>query len=103
MIGANNLIVERLDDGRKKAVETETFALVFGEGSAFVEGRIVEQVHAAEADDANHAGLRDFVRRHCREIVPLRCWRAGQGGEAKKEEVEMYTRRGSLLNAVEPL
>jgi hypothetical protein len=42
LIGANALIVERLDDGRKKAVEAETLALVFGESGALVEGWIVE-------------------------------------------------------------
>jgi hypothetical protein len=103
LIGANNLIVERLDDRRKKPVEAETFALVSGEGGSFVEGRIVKQIHAPKADGANHTSLRYFARRHCCEIVSLSRREAGQGGGAKKEEVELDTGIGSLLNAVEPL
>jgi hypothetical protein len=42
LIGANTLIVEGLDDGRKKTLEAETFALVSGESGTFIECRIVE-------------------------------------------------------------
>ena len=62
-IGAHTLVVERLDDGRQKTVEAKGFALVFREGRAFVQGWIVEQVHAAEADDARGVSPDDFSQR----------------------------------------
>ena len=60
-IGADALFVERLDDGRQKAVEPKGFALVFREGRAFVQDRIVEQVHTAKADGTGCVSLDDLV------------------------------------------
>src|SRR5580692_2507269 len=73
LVGTNALVVERLDDGRKKAVEAEALALGFGESRAFVERGIVEKIHAAKADGADDVGLRDVNRWHRRKIVSLRC------------------------------
>ena len=47
LMSAEALIVERFDDGRKKAVQVEGFALLVCKGGSLVERRIVEQVHAA--------------------------------------------------------
>ena len=87
MIGADALIIKRFDDRRKKTVEAETFALVFGEGRAFVDSGIVEEIHAAKADGADDVWVRDVSWRHCRKIVSLSCsggvQRSGLPGEAR--------------------
>jgi hypothetical protein len=41
LIGTDALVVKGFDNRRKKTVEAETLALVFGEGGTFVQGRIV--------------------------------------------------------------
>jgi hypothetical protein len=64
LIGADALVVKGFDNRRKKTVETETLTLVFGEGGAFVQGRIVEEIHAAKANGADDVWLRDVRRGH---------------------------------------
>ena len=73
LIGTDALVIKGFDNRRKKTVEAETLALVFGEGGAFVQGRIVEEIHAAKANSADDVWLRDVSRRHCYKIVSLGC------------------------------
>jgi hypothetical protein len=75
LIGSDVLVIKGFDNWRKKSVEAETLALVFGEGGAFVQARIVEEIHAAKANGADDVGLRDVSRRHCLKIVSLSCQR----------------------------
>ena len=81
LVGADALIVERFDDRRKQAVQSENRALVLRKGGAFVERRIVQQVHAAEADGTSGFLLGEVVRKHSGEIVSFSCRIAMQGCE----------------------
>src|SRR5580704_14200815 len=105
LIGSDALVVQGFDNRRKKTVEAETLTLVFGEGRAFVQRRIVEQIHAAKANGADDVGLRDVSRRHCLKIVSLSC--QGQvprlPSAEQPEALELDKAGSSLLNAVESL
>lgn len=72
LVGADTLIVERFDNRGKKAVETKDFALRFREGGAFVERRIVQQIHAAKMDFTSSSLLTEIVPEHSCEIVSSR-------------------------------
>jgi hypothetical protein len=73
LIGTGALVVKGFDNRRKKTDEAEPLTLVFGEGRAFVQGRIVQEIHAAKANGADDVGLRDVRRRHGSKIVSLSC------------------------------
>ena len=112
LIGADDLVVERLDYGRKKGVEAKVLALGFREGGAFVQSGIVEEIHAAKADGADDVGPGDVVQGHGSKIVSLRSnpevrWRIEQSDGQLLAHTQAVTRRvaldkdgSSLLNAI---
>ena len=64
LIRAETLSVERLHDGRQKAVQTKSLSFSFGEGSALVQGRIVEQVRTAQVEGTSSVSPGDAIHRH---------------------------------------